>query len=107
MKKKSRKKNPVTLVILRASVKRGPDTCGWRMRSCGWENADRKMRITKKVTEKKNENCGWQKKKKTNKLTIKERNLSFQSLSHGWTLHLHTERDANSWHSFVPCNSFH
>ena len=31
-----------------------------------------------------------------NKQTIKERNLSFKSLSHGWTLHLHTERDANS-----------
>ena len=55
MKKKSRKKNPVTLFILRASVKHGPDTCGWRMRSCGWENADRKMRITKKVTEIKRE----------------------------------------------------
>ena len=33
---------------------------------------------------------------KKNKQTIKERNLSFKSLSHGWTLHLHTERDANS-----------
>ena len=55
------------------------------------------MRITKKVREK-NEKCGWQKKKKTqkNKQTIKERNLSFKSLSHGWTLHLHTDRDANS-----------
>ena len=36
------------------------------------------------------------KKKTTNKQTIKERNLSFKSPSHGWTLHLHTERDANS-----------
>ena len=35
-------------------------------------------------------------KKKINKQTIKERNLSFKSLSPGWTLHLHTERDANS-----------
>ena len=48
-----------------------------------------------------------EKEKNNNKLTIKERNLSFKSLSHGWTLHLHTERDANSWHIFVPCNSFH
>ena len=46
-------------------------------------------------------------KEKTNELTIKERNLSFKSLSHGWTLHAHTEVDANSWHSFVPYNSFH
>ena len=37
-------------------------------------DADRKMRITKK--EEKNEKCGWQKKKKINKKTIKERNLS-------------------------------
>ena len=44
---------------------------------------------------------------KINKQTIRERNLSFKSLSHGWTLHLHTERDGNSWHSFVPCNSLH
>ena len=48
-----------------------------------------------------------QKKKQANKQK-KERNLSFKSLSHGWTLHLHRERNANSWHSsFVPCNSFH
>ena len=26
----------------------------------------------------------------------KEITLSFKSLSHGWTLYLHTERDANS-----------
>ena len=69
-------------------------------------DADGKMRIEK---------CGWEKKtrnadgknNKINKQTIKERNLSFKSLSHGWTLHLHTERDATSWHSFVPCSSFH
>ena len=35
------------------------------------------------------------KKKKINK-QAKERNLSFKSLLHGWTLHLDTERDANS-----------
>ena len=46
-------------------------------------------------------------KKKINEQT-KERNLSFKPLSQGWTLQLHTERDANSWHSyFVPCNYFH
>ena len=48
------------------SVRCGPDTCGWRMRmgKCGWKNADnKKMRITKKVREQKNEKCGWQKKK--------------------------------------------
>ena len=32
------------------------------------------------------------KNKQTNKQT-KERNLSFKWLSHGWTPHLHTERD--------------
>ena len=46
-------------------------------------------------------------KNKINKQTINERNISFKSLSHGWTFHLHIERDANSWHSFVPRNSFH
>ena len=66
----------------------------------------KKMRITQKVRGK-NEKCGWQKKRITNKQAIKERNLSFKSLSHGWTLHVHTERDVNSWHSFVPRNSFH
>ena len=60
---------------------------------CGWENADGKMRITKKVRRKKREMR--MAKKKINKQT-KERNLPFKSLSHGWTLHLHTERDANS-----------
>ena len=28
------------------------------------------------------------------------RYLSFKLLSHGWAFHLHTERDANSWHSY-------
>ena len=49
-------------------------------------------------------------KKNNNKIIkqTKERNLSFKSLSHVWTLHLHTERDANNSQSyFVPCNSFH
>ena len=60
------------------------------------KNAD-----NKKSKRKKNEKCGWQKKnnKETNKQT-KERNLS-----HGWTPHLHTEHDANSWHSFVNKNA--
>ena len=46
---------------------------------------EKKMRITKKSKKKKNEKCGWQKKKtnRINKQTIKERNLSFKSLSHG------------------------
>ena len=75
------------------------------MGNCGWKkNAE-----SKKSKKKKNQKCGWQKNnKKINKQTIKERNLSFKSLSHGWTLHLHTERDANSWHSFSilkRCNS--
>ena len=40
-------------LIQGVSVKRGPDTCGWRMRmgKCGWK----KMRITKKVRRKKRE----------------------------------------------------
>ena len=46
------------------------------------------------------------KEKKIHKET-KERNLSFKLLLHGWTLHIHTEHDVNSWHSFVPCNSCH
>ena len=72
---------------------------------------EKKLPITKKVRGKKREM--WMAKKiiiiinKINKQTIRERNLSFKSLSHGWTLHLHTERDGNSWHSFVPCNSLH
>ena len=51
-----------TFGYLGVSVKRGPDTCGWRMRmadadgktrmeKCGWN----KMRITKKVRRKKRE----------------------------------------------------
>ena len=73
------------------TVKRGPDTCGWRMRmgKRGWK----KIRITKKVRRKKKREMRMA--KKINKQT-KERNLSFKSLSRGWTLHLHTERDANS-----------
>ena len=71
----------------------------------GYLPMGKKMRITKKVRENKTRNADGRKEK--NKLTIKERNISFKSLSHGWTLHLHTDRDANSWHSFVPCNSFH
>ena len=53
---------------------------------CGWENADGKMRmekkmqITKRVRRKKTRNVDG-KKKKINKQTIKERNLSFKSLS--------------------------
>ena len=72
-------------------------------------DADGKLRIENadnKCKRKKTRNADG-KKNKINKHTIKERNISFKSLSHGWTLHLHTDRDANSWHSFVPCNSFH
>ena len=41
------------------SVKRGPDTCGWRMRvgKCGWKK--KLMRIAEKVRRKKKEKCGW------------------------------------------------
>ena len=37
--------------MIGVSVKGGPDTCEWRMRmgKCGWENADRKMRMEKKA----------------------------------------------------------
>ena len=72
-----------------------------------------KMQITKNVREKKKREMRMTKtktktKKKQANKQKKERNLSFKSLSHGWTLHLHRERNANSWHSyFVPCNSFH
>ena len=63
-----------------------------RIEKCGWK---KKMRIAKKVRRKKDKKCGWQQ-KKINKQTIKEKNLSFKSLSRGSTLHLRTERDANS-----------
>ena len=55
------------------------------MGKCGWKNADgKKMRITKKVRRKKTRNVDGNKKKiKIIKQTIKERNLSFKSLSHG------------------------
>ena len=66
------------------------------------KNAD-----NKKSKRKKTRNADGKKKKQMDKQAIKERNLSFKSLSHGWPLHLHTDHDANSWHSFVPCNSFH
>ena len=60
------------------------------MGKCGWKkNAD-----NKKSKKEKTRNADG-KKKKINKQT-KERNLSFKSLSRGWTLQLHTERDANS-----------
>ena len=68
-----------------------------------------KMRITKQIRGKKRE----MRMAKIiiiiiiNKQTIKEINLSFKSLLHGWTLHILTERDVNSWHSVVPCNSCH
>ena len=32
------------------SVKWGPDGCGWRIKKCGWKNADDKMRM---------KNCQW------------------------------------------------
>ena len=62
-----------------------------RMGKCGWK----KKADNKKSERKKTRNVDG--KKQTNKQTIKEKNLSFKSMSHGWTLHLHTERDANSW----------
>ena len=41
---------PCARGLIRVSVKRGPDTYGWRMwvGKCGWENADRKVRMKKK-----------------------------------------------------------
>ena len=50
-----------------------------RIEKCGWK---KKIRIAKKVRRKKDKKCGWQQ-KKTNKQTIKEKNLSFKSLSRG------------------------
>ena len=53
-----------------------------RIEKCGWKkNAD-----SRKSKKKKKEKCGWQKNNNNNKInkqTIKERNLSFKSLSHG------------------------
>ena len=62
--------------------------------------ADGKMRMEKNADNKKSKkeetrNADGKKNKQINKQT-KKRNLSFKSLSHGWTLHLDTERDANS-----------
>ena len=70
----------------------------------GNKNADNKKSKRKKT---RNADGKKKKKKKINKQTINERNISFKSLSHGWTLQVHTERETNSWHSFVPCNSFY
>ena len=43
----------ITVLLAGVSVKRGPDGCGWRMRIAdadgGWENADGKMRMKKKI----------------------------------------------------------
>ena len=71
-----------------------------RIEKFGWKN-----KADNKNSKRKKREMRMAKDKKINKQTIKERNLSFKTLSHGWTLHLHTERDANSY--FVPCNSFH
>ena len=49
-----------------------------RMEKCGWK---KKMRKAKKSKKKKTRNVDGT--KKINKQTIKERNLSFKSLSHG------------------------
>ena len=54
------------------------------MVKCGQKNAD-----NKKSKRKKTRSADGRKNKETNKQT-KERNLSFMSLSHGWTPHLHT-----------------
>ena len=66
-------------LLKRVSVKRGPDTCGWRMRTgkCGWKNADGKKCGQQKKYEGKNEKCGWQK-KKINKQTNKGKKSFFQ-----------------------------
>ena len=48
------------------SVKRGPDTCGWRMRMGNADAKKKKMRITKKVGGKKREMRMAKKKKQTN-----------------------------------------
>ena len=60
-------------LLKRVSVKRGPDTCGWRMRmgKCGWK----KMRTTKKVRRKKRE---MRMAKKKNKQTNKGKKSFFQ-----------------------------
>ena len=60
------------------SVKRGPDTCGWRMRvgKCGWK---KKMRIAEKVTRKKKRNVDGKKNNKINKQTNKQRKEIFLS----------------------------
>ena len=64
------------------------------------KNAD-----NKKTKKKKTRNVDG---KNINKQTNKGKKSFFEvAVRHGWTIHLHTERDANSWHSFVPCNSFH
>ena len=59
------------------SVKRGPDTCGWRMRmgKCGWKNAD-----NKKIKKEKTRNADG---KKINKQTNK-RNKSFFQVAVTW-----------------------
>ena len=61
---------------------------------------EKKNAHSRKSKEKKKRNADGKKNnkinKQTNKKQTKERNLSFKSLSHRWTLYLNTERDANS-----------
>ena len=82
----------------RVSVKRGPDTCGWRMRmadadgkmrieKCGQHKADGKMLINQK-TKNKTRKCRQQKRKKLANKHKKKRSLSFKWMSYGWALHV-------------------
>ena len=71
------------LTVSRAvSVKRAPDTCGWRKRmgKCGWKNAERRQKKVKRIRRE-------IRMAKIYKQT-RERNLSCKSLSRGWALHV-------------------
>ena len=66
-------------------------------------DADGKMRMetknadNKKGKKKKTRKADGTKKQQINKQTNNYGKKSFFQVSHGWTLHLHTEGDANSW----------
>ena len=78
-----------------------------RIEKCGWK---KKARITKTLRKKKREMRITKKKKRINKQTNNYGKKSFFQVAVTLldpSLHLHPERDANSWHSFVLSNSFH
>ena len=71
---------------------------------------EKKSADNKNIKKKKTRNADNNKKKRINKQTNNYGKKSFFQVAVTLldpSLHLHPERDANSWHSFVLSNSFH